>query len=220
MGFFSKLFGAEQQVDEQKLRQEAESFLSEVEQQMKSNPRAAVKNLLRNTGGKTENLFDYGAPLHERYRSDVLTILKEHERDKGKEVIQITEDELPSVLVLSDEEYSNIGTAMEVAKNSNAELLYIRCPKAGKCGMDTLVALEVQCAFASDPNLLVVYLGECFLMIRSEYYDEISSQFDPQQRFHKLPGLIFEITERNTENEFDDEFYTDFGYPTSRLRRK
>jgi len=156
MGIIARLLGGAK--DQINGPAEAEALLEEARGFALTNPQEGLSVLRRFAGGPVEQLIDFGAPMHLRFREVTLAVLN-----------AATNSAVPGPLeceVHTDPMQRDAVAEAAMARQDGQT--FIRFPSRWSGHMLTLCAVETLHLMAREPRLGAVFMGEDYAILRNQ----------------------------------------------------
>ncbi|MBI5118155.1 hypothetical protein HZA56_16895 [Candidatus Poribacteria bacterium] len=209
MGIWDKLTGKKDVLTEAELTSKAEGFFHEVEQLIQTNPKSAMKLILKRQN-EIEPVIDFGARFHERFANTALRAAFLAKGPSGESAVERTFRELPSVTVITDHEADTLAQVVDVAQNAKADVIFLRYLK--RWPADTLSALEALFQLAVDPSaLFIIHAGPNNLFIRKAYLLSVAPSLKREMKLAKVPDELFYFGESQPGVKYDDNVPSAYG---------
>jgi len=214
--FFGRLFGGKEAAVARALSA-AETFVREVEQLAGYDTKSAVGKI-KNRPNRIEPLLDFGGPLHVRFTDVVLATLYRTKTDNDGSGVKLTYTDLPSVIVISDEEISTLGRAIDAAADSERDLVCVRHLDGWR--LDVVRDIELLYEFAVDPRvLLIIHGGPDDVVAGREFFLTASERFHRDGRIADAATALARFAENQPGVTHVDCFETVYGYAPEKFLR-
>jgi hypothetical protein len=154
-----------------KMLDEARLFLQEVDQVAFHKPKAGLK-LLRRKSRVCHDAIQLGKPLHDRFRTLVLSIKSRMDPDGAPST-------LPSVRIIPWEEAPTLGDLVSAAQTLQEEILYMQ-PSNPRRDAAPLAQIDALSEFAKDQKLVMVVIGDETMVLRKSFILTAGQSLDPR----------------------------------------
>lgn len=162
---------AEEQAGTRRMLDEARLFLQEADQIAFHKPKAGLK-LLRRKSRAYHGAIKLGRPLHDRFRTLVLSI-------KSRMDSHGAPSTLPSVRIIPWEETPTLGDLVNAAQQLHEDILYMQ-PSNPRRDAGPLAQIDALCEFARDQNLVMVVIGNETMLFRKSFILTAGQSLDLQ----------------------------------------